>query len=396
MTVAYIPVSFGFGTTVRCLAVAEELRRRGVAGTFLAGAAVQEMIRRHGFEARTIPDIRIRPERPEWPARQLFAQEDAPGFLRRQRDSLTWHLREIGAELVVYSNSLSAAYAAARLGLPSISIFSPSILGIPSLALAVPMIRAWLLTQILRFQTPGGRAVTSAFLGTRGFIPSIPPLIEWPWLTPPGLLWRRSAVAPIGALLPQSVDCLPPAGVLREELGVTRRPFIYATVGGAIFNLDLIDTVARAIRQAGGAGLVSGGRVVTAEVAERLSGGGVRVVPFLPDDLRAIRAADALVWHGGHQTMLEAVAAGTPAVGLPYQLDQFANVASLVRSGAARQLSPRHLAAEPLAAAITAVVEDPSYRCQMERLQQINAAYPGAAGVADVARQLIGRSAVVG
>ena len=66
--------------------------------------------------------------------------------------------------------------------------------------------------------------------------------------------------------------------------------------------------------------------------------GRVRALPFLTDDLRAMRAADLLLWHGGHETMLKAVACGIPAVGVPFEFDQLSNVRALERTGAGLRL----------------------------------------------------------
>ncbi|MGH2458813.1 MAG: glycosyltransferase [Chloroflexota bacterium] len=390
MTVAFVPVSFGYGTTMRCLAVAAELRRRGSRSVFLAGESVRPMICRHGFVVRSIPDVRIHGNGHTLPARQLFDQEDAPGFLACQLGCLIDDLRAIDARVVVYSHSLTAPLAASILDLPSVSIFNPSILGVPSLAFLVPMLHAWLRFVLLRRRSRLGYPVESAFLGTRSFIPGIPPLVNWPTLLPPGLWARRDQGQPVGALLPRSPADLPPGAVLTRELGIGERSFVYATVGGAIFNLDLVRSVADGIRRANCAGLVSGGSVVTDEVSRRLSDDRVRVVRFVPDDLRAIKAARALIWHGGHQTMMETVACGTPAIGLPYQLDQFSNVDGIVREGAGARLDPHGLEADDLAGAIDLVVGESRFRRAMERLQRIDDGYRGVAAVADAVQTLEG------
>ncbi len=390
MTIAFVPVAFGYGTTVRCLAIARELRRRGHETVFLAGPSVRPMIRRHGYPVRLIPDVSIQPKPGEPTSRQLFAQESAPGFLARQLAAIERSLNETRADLVVYSNSMTAALAASHLDLPSISVFSPSILEVSAPSHLAPMLGTWLRFLLLRARTPLTRPVPSAFLGDRSFIPSVPPLIRWPALVPPGLARHRSEVEPCGALLTRPPAALPPRGVLLQELGVDGSPFVYATVGGAVFSVDVVREVAQGIRGAGCRGLVSGGRILSEDVSRRLSDERVQVVSFVPDDLRAIAAADVLIWHGGHQTMMEAVACGTPAVGLPFQLDQFANVASLVEFGAALSLSARDLRADRVTTDLRRVLDEPSFRDRMTVLRQVNAGYGGAGTVADAAEELLG------
>lgn len=387
MTIAFVPVAFGYGTTARCLAVAEELRRRGHPCVFLAGRSIHGAIATRGFPVHPIPDVDIRADSRRIPEQQLFAQEDAPGFLRRQLDLTVAGLHDLGAELVVYSNSNTAALAASVVGIPSISLLAPAILRIPSLAMALPMIRKWLLFDLLRARAPLRKPVPSAFIGDRTFIPSIPPLVEWPILLPPGLWLHRSEAQCVGPLLTQSPDCLPPRSDLLGELGVGS-PFVYATLGGAIFDRELIGAIARGIRDSGSYGLVSGGSAVTSEVASTLSGDRIHVVRHLPDGLRAVAAADVLIWHGGDQTMQEAVASGTPAIGLPHQLDQLPNVETLARAGGGLKLSPRGLRADAIARAIAEIRDNPRYRQRMSELRAIARRYRGAAEVADAAERL--------
>lgn len=375
---------------MRCIAVAARLRRRGCSVVFLAGESVRHVVEQYEFPFRPIPDVQVHASSHVRPARQLFDQENAPGFLSRQLAATVSALREQQADVVIYSNSNTAALAAGVLDRPTISLFAPAIVRIPSLDMARPMIGKWLRFLWLRHQTPLRKPVPSAFVGDRTFIPSIPPLIDWPLLVPPGLALRKNQLRVVGPLLPESPDCLPPRGVLLDELGVSGPPFVYATVGGAIFNLDLIRAVVQGIRDAGCNGLVAGGRSVTPEVSQALSSHGVQVTAYVPDDLRAIKAADVLVWHGGDQTMLEAVACGTPAIGLPYQLDQFPNVAGIVRFGAGLELSPSDLHPSALADAISRVRTIGSYHQRMAELREISRHYRGAVEVADAAEELVG------
>lgn len=396
MVIAFLPVAFGYGTAVQCLAVAEELRRRGHRCVFLAGESLRELIARHEFTVSPVPDVVISSRSSQTPARQLLWQESAPGFLHHQLAATVLALRQAGAGLVIFSHSLTGALAAGILGLPSLSIFQPAILDVRSADLVVPMLLTWLRFLLLRAQSTLAKPVSCLFLGDRSFIPSIPPLIRWPWLVPPELAAHRDEVEPAGALLTQDPDRLPPRGVLLEELLVEGTPFVYGTLGGAIFDLELSRAVALGIREAGCHGLVSGGSVITPAVSARLSGEGVRVVRFVPDDLRAIKAADVLIWHGGHATLMEAVACGTPVIGLPYQLDQFANVDGVVRFGAGLRRSPRGLTPRSLAEAIRQLLRDARYRERMATLQQVNRGYGGAALVADAAEALVGRPRVLG
>lgn len=79
------------------------------------------------------------------------------------------------------------------------------------------------------------------------------------------------------------------------------------------------------------------------------------------------RDADLVVTHAGHGTVIKAIAAGVPMLCLPIGRDQPDNALRAQRHGVARVLS-RASDAETIAAAVAAMLEDPSYRAAAERL----------------------------
>lgn len=74
-----------------------------------------------------------------------------------------------------------------------------------------------------------------------------------------------------------------------------------------------------------------------------------------------LRHTDAVVTHGGHGTVVKALAAGVPLVCIPTGRDQPDNAARVAHRGAGLRLA-RNAPPAKIAAAITRVLDDPSYR----------------------------------
>lgn len=92
----------------------------------------------------------------------------------------------------------------------------------------------------------------------------------------------------------------------------------------------------------------------------------VTVVESAPHG-KVLRHAAAVVTHGGHGTMIKALAAGVPVVAMPMGRDQLDNAARLEVSGAGIRLRPN---ARPrrIAAALRSVLEQPAYAARASRI----------------------------
>ena len=92
----------------------------------------------------------------------------------------------------------------------------------------------------------------------------------------------------------------------------------------------------------------------------------VTVVAAAPHS-QVLRHASAVVTHGGHGTVVRALAAGVPLVILPHGRDQGDNAARVTSRGAGLALK-RTAAPSAIAAAVRRALEDPSLRAGAERL----------------------------
>ncbi|MCK9794510.1 glycosyltransferase [Isoptericola sp. 4D.3] len=104
-------------------------------------------------------------------------------------------------------------------------------------------------------------------------------------------------------------------------------------------------------------GIVTSGPAVAPE--EVRAAPNVTVVGSAPHG-SLMRDAAAVVTHGGHGTLLKALAAGCPVVVLPHGRDQADNAVRVTLRGAGRAL-PRKASAERVADAVRRVLDDPSY-----------------------------------
>jgi zeaxanthin glucosyltransferase len=113
----------------------------------------------------------------------------------------------------------------------------------------------------------------------------------------------------------------------------------------------------------------------------------VLVMPQVPL-LELMPYLDAVVCHGGMNTVGEALAHGVPLVIAPIRHDQPVTAAQVVRAGAGIRVRFARVRAEQLRAAITTVLDDPAYRHAARRVSQSFAAAGGAARAAERLEQL--------
>jgi MGT family glycosyltransferase len=108
----------------------------------------------------------------------------------------------------------------------------------------------------------------------------------------------------------------------------------------------------------------------------------VLVADHVPQ-LELLPHMDAVVSHGGHNTVSEALSHGLPLVVCPIRDDQPIIAQQVVAAGAGEQLRFGRLRAADLRTALLAVLDDPRYRAAARRVQESFAAAGGAATAAD-------------
>jgi UDP:flavonoid glycosyltransferase YjiC (YdhE family) len=96
------------------------------------------------------------------------------------------------------------------------------------------------------------------------------------------------------------------------------------------------------------------------------AGQNVTVLPQAPHS-EVLRHADAVITHGGHGTVVKALAAGVPMVLLPHGRDQEDTAVRVSARGAGITLK-RTARSAAIAAAVTEILQDPSFRAAAQQL----------------------------
>jgi MGT family glycosyltransferase len=142
-------------------------------------------------------------------------------------------------------------------------------------------------------------------------------------------------------------------------------PLVLASL--STFNQDQGDVLRRIVDALGALpvrGVVTTGHAV--DPADLPSSANVQVVRAAPHSAILPHAA-AVVTHGGHGTLIKALAAGVPPLVLPMGRDQNDNATRVT----ARELGlalPQESGAEDIAAAVRRLLEEPSFRENAERM----------------------------
>jgi MGT family glycosyltransferase len=145
---------------------------------------------------------------------------------------------------------------------------------------------------------------------------------------------------------------------------------------------------------------------------EALSGQGLQAVFVVPDDVAAtlpphgdnilvrrrvpqlalLRHVDAVVCHGGHNTVCEALALGLPLVVAPVRDDHPLVADQVVAAGAGLRVKFGRIRAQALADAVAAALDDPALRAGAARVKDSFDQAGGAPAAADSVEELLCRA----
>ncbi|GAB2606111.1 glycosyltransferase [Pseudactinotalea suaedae] len=129
-------------------------------------------------------------------------------------------------------------------------------------------------------------------------------------------------------------------------------------------HVEALQRSADALGALGLRGLVTTGPAVDPALIRAPAG--IEVVRSAPHQ-QVFPHVSVVITHGGHGTVMKALAAGVPMVVLPHGRDQADNAMRLTRRGAAVTV-PRRATTQQISAAVHRVLRDPGYRQAAERL----------------------------
>ena len=178
----------------------------------------------------------------------------------------------------------------------------------------------------------------------------------------------------VGQVSPE--DRLPP-----QFLELPGLPLVYVTLGTVFNDPELVRSMLDAIQDLPvSIAVTTGPGMDPSALGPRPAN--VAAASFVPQAL-LLPLASAVVSHTGSGTMLGALAAGLPQVCLPRGADQFANADRVQSIGAGVRLLPDEVTPESLRAAVSSVLDDPTYAKAAVGMKAEIAAMPSAAEVLD-------------
>jgi UDP:flavonoid glycosyltransferase YjiC (YdhE family) len=151
------------------------------------------------------------------------------------------------------------------------------------------------------------------------------------------------------------------------------RPLVYVTLGSS-GEVRLLPMILEALARLPIIAIVAtAGRVELADVPAN-----VAAVPFVRGQ-EVARRARVVVSNGGSTTGYQALAQGTPVVGLPSNFDQYLAMQAIVAAGAGVLIKARQASASAIEAALASVLADTELRAAAGRVAQRFASHDASA-----------------
>ncbi|RMG19390.1 MAG: glycosyltransferase [Deltaproteobacteria bacterium] len=288
---------------------------------------------------------------------------------RAMRPQVEAHVEAFAPDvLVVDQQAIAGALVARRRGLPWATSCTTSA-GVTDPLAGLPRIQAWLQDSLARLQREAGLEVVEA--------PDLSPHLVLVFSTP-ALVGPKRRFPDHYAFVGPALGARP-GGAFPEHLLTDPRPKILLTLGTVNRKRGerFYRTVAQAFEGAPWLGIL----VAPAEQAPDLPEN-VHRFDWVPQ-LAILPHLDAVVCHGGHNTVCEALAHGLPLVVAPVKDDQPVVAAQVEATGAGLRLKFGRLRPETLREAVARVLQEPTFAAAARRIAHSFASAGGANAAAD-------------
>ncbi|MFI0944260.1 glycosyltransferase [Streptomyces sp. NPDC021020] len=282
--------------------------------------------------------------------------------------------------LAVDQHAVAGAVAAHRAGLPWASL-APTTMELTRPYRALPAVEAWIHARMAEIWAAAGMPGRPPH--DLRFSPHLLVAFTGEALNGP-LEWPEGA-----RLVGPALAARPPDTSFPWQWLDPARRHVLVTVGTLALDLaqDFHARVVEALRPIAGSVqavvIAPDGTVPGAPEADVLVRPRAPVLELMP-------RLDAVVSHGGLNTVCEALAHGVPLVVAPIKGDQPLNAARVEAVGAGRRVRFPSVRPEALRGALLAVLDDPSYRAAAGRVRDSFAAAGGAAAAARHLEGLLG------
>lgn len=317
LMLAYLAAcGMGLGHAGRMLSVAKRLKSYGSEIVFSSYGRAVEMIRVNGYPCLKTREVSYEvDEHGDVDVRRTITKGPANlyRFVRQVGDEL-YYIGTLMPDVVVSDSRLSTLIAAKARMVPVILVLSQLRVIIPVKKPTNRKIKAKGLAEEALYRLLGRCWYTADEV----MIPDYPPPYT---IAKANILAEGEKLPPrvrfIGPVLPTWPDELPSKEEVRSKLGIKGRLIIASFTGVSGEGRALFECFIEEIK---GCDMPSNVKIIVSRgdpsgspALERL-GGGVYVCDWLPERALYVKAADVLVTHGGHTTVLEAIAFGLPAI----------------------------------------------------------------------------------
>lgn len=168
-------------------------------------------------------------------------------------------------------------------------------------------------------------------------------------------------------------------------------PFVFASLGtlqGGRFGL--FRRIAQACRAEGAQLLLAHCDCLDARQAEVLAREGATWVAGFAPQQAALQRSDAVITHAGLNTVMDALAAGTPLLALPIAFDQPGVAARIVHAGVGQKLLPALASRGAIQRALRRILDDGAYARRAQALGQDVRTAGGVSLAADLIDEALG------
>lgn len=334
MKALFVPFGPSLAHVSRCLAIAEAWSTQGHTAVFAVGSERVEMVQSAGFETRSLPEVPGEVFRADqglrWLTRRYVEQN-----VKRERTILA----DVQPDVVVFDFRFTSALSAHLAGLPSVSIVHGN-----ALRLALQPRET---AQLLLGDSQNARGAVAVRLRVmRRIFPIVFRLMMQSAVRPVNVMLRKHGLQPVNSpfelllgdetivadipsLLPSELpsNCsivgplmwsgwAQPAPWLDE---LDTQPLVYVTMGSTVEAQSALVKIIDALRHAPYNVVVSTGSLSLP--------GELRLPPHIcvfstvPGEA-VIRRSIAVIYHGGHETLMQVLKAGVPSLVLPANPDQ--------------------------------------------------------------------------
>lgn len=364
------PCGIGLGHVGRSIPIARELKRRGAEVMFSTYLEAVEFVRRQGFPVVRSPAISLVSDstgRIDLKATVLNRGVSSLATLVKQIKAEMDYMKAFRPDVVVSDSRVSTVAAGKLLGLPVALIINQFRLMVPTSEFN---------QNLSRIIDGGILTVLSGGWGSSDVI--IIPDFPRPYticldsLRIPRLYQDRVRMG--GFILDRKPEEVRGSEEVRAEAGASETDkLIYAAISGPRQEKEPLIGILKPIfksfpedvKVVMSTGDPEGG-------SEPVTSGSLTVIPWVKDRYRYLKAADAIICRGGHNTIMQSICYGKPSIIIPTpsHTEQYANARRAKELGFAEAIHQDDVGRGRLLGLIEMLTPNPEY---VDRFRKINA-----------------------